>query len=79
MIVAEISDAGVAEAIRVILERGRQGQLSQKRLQAHYLQNFAHDKVAEAYIELFVGRKQPPVTEAVNPGITLLTSNSIGS
>lgn len=79
MIVAEISDAGVAEAIRVILERGRQGQLSQKRLQDHYLQNFAHDKVAEAYIELFVGRKQPPVTEAVNPGITLLTSNSIGS
>jgi glycosyltransferase involved in cell wall biosynthesis len=67
MVVAELSDAAVAEAIRLILDRGRKGQLSQKRLQDHYLQNFAHDKLAEAYIELILGSRKPLVAETHKP------------
>jgi hypothetical protein len=51
MVVAELSDAVEAEAIHLILERGRKRQLSQKHLQGHYLQNFAHDRLAEAYTD----------------------------
>jgi glycosyltransferase involved in cell wall biosynthesis len=55
IVVAEISDAGMAGAIHLMLERGRMGQLSRKRLHDHYLQNFAHDKLADRYVELVCG------------------------
>jgi glycosyltransferase involved in cell wall biosynthesis len=62
MVVAELSDAGVAAAIYLILERGRKGQLSRKRIQSHYHQNFAHDKLADAYVQLVCSGR--PIVEA---------------
>ena len=79
MVVAELSDAGVAEAIRLILERGRNGQLSQKRLQDHYFQNFAHEKLAEAYIDLIIGSKHRPITEIRSASRMQWAADSIGS
>ena len=67
--------------LKLLAKGGRHSglaKLSRKRLQDHYFQNFAHDKLAEAYIELIVGPKQPPITETGNRSLRPLTANSIG-
>jgi glycosyltransferase involved in cell wall biosynthesis len=79
MVVAALSDEGVAEAIHLILKRGREGQLSQKRLQDHYLQNFAHEKTAQAYVDLIIGSQQRASAEARGGGRMRWSSNSIES
>ena len=79
MVVAELSDGGVAEAIHRILDRGRKGQLSRKRLQNHYLENFAHDKLAEAYIDLIIGSKERSITGTRNASRMQWTLDSSGS